>query len=225
MPGRGFSKLMKTAKKSDGWIDVSVPLHTGMVHWPGDPEFRSSLAQSIASGGTSNVTEISTSVHVGTHMDAPVHFLEGGWGMEKMPIEATIGPCRVIEIQDKQSIKPEELEQHRLRPGERLLFKTRNSKRGWKTGEFIEDFVYISKEGARFIVQAGIQTVGVDYLSVGGFHHDSEETHQILLKARVWIIEGLNLSKAKAGRYDLICLPLKIVGSDGAPARAVLRPA
>jgi arylformamidase len=196
-----------------------------MVHWPGDPKFKSSRAQSIADGGTSNVTEISTSVHVGTHMDAPVHFIEGGWGIEKMPLDATIGPCRVIEIKDRKAIRPEELQQHKLRPGERILFKTRNSTRAWKTDEFVEDFVYISKEAAAFLVKAGVQTVGVDYLSVGGFETDSKETHQVLLQARVWIIEGLNLSKARQGRYELLCLPLKLAGSDGAPARAILRPA
>jgi arylformamidase len=214
---------MDISKDAGDWIDISVPLYNGMVHWPGDPEFRASLAQSIESGGTSNVTEISTSVHVGTHMDAPLHFLKGGCGIEKMPLDATIGRCRVIEIKDGSSIKPDELREHQLNQGDRVLFKTANSERGWKTDKFMEDFVYISKEAAQCLVESGIRTVGVDYLSVGGFHHDSAETHHALLNARVWIIEGLNLSGVQAGYYDLICLPLKIMGSDGAPARAVLR--
>lgn len=206
----------------DEWIDISVPLYSGMVHWPGDPEFQSSLAKSIDKGDVCNLTQIHTSVHIGTHMDAPRHFVKGSWGMEKVPIDAVIGPCRVIEIKDKSAIKPEELVDKKLRKGERILFKTRSSAR-WKRQDFDKNFVYISKEAAQILVDCGVRTVGVDYLSVGGFFKDGPETHHLLLGARIWIIEGLNLSKVAPGRYELVCLPLKIVGSDGAPARAVLR--
>jgi arylformamidase len=130
----------------------------------------------------------------------------------------------VIEVKDKVSIKPRHLEPHKLRAGERILFKTRNSSRCWKTNGFVKDFVYISQEAAAHLVERGVQTVGVDYLSVGGFFKDGVETHVIMLGAGVWILEGLNLEKVKPGRYELVCLPLRIAGCDGAPARAILRP-
>jgi arylformamidase len=209
---------------SHAWIDISVPLHPGMVHWPGDPPFQSALAQSLNAGAVCNLTQINTSAHIGTHMDAPRHFIPGGAGMDQLPLDAVLGPCRIVEIQDPVAIRPEELAPAGLRPGERILFKTRNSTQAWRSSEFVKDFVYISKEAAQFLVDRGVQTVGVDYLSVGGFYRDGVETHQILLGAGVWIIEGLNLAEVGAGTYELVCLPMKIVGSDGAPARAVVRP-
>jgi len=144
--------------------------------------------------------------------------------MDALPFEATVGPAHVIEIEDKESIKPEALVKQRLKPGERILFKTRNSLRSWKTNRFDEDFIYISKEAAEFLVKKKVQTVGVDYLSVGGYSKDGIETHQAILGAGIWIIEGLNLAKVKPGRYDLVCLPIKLLGAEGAPARAILRP-
>jgi arylformamidase len=164
------------------------------------------------------------SAHTGTHMDAPRHFIAGGATMETLLIDAVMGPCRVIEIRDPVAITGTELETHGLKHGERILFKTRNSEHSWQTHDFDEDFVYITQEAARHITQHGVMTVGVDYLSVGGYKKDGVETHVELLGAEVWIIEGLNLSGIKGGEYDLACLPLKLVGSDGAPARAALRP-
>jgi arylformamidase len=142
-----------------------------------------------------------------------------------MPLDATIGPARVIQIRAEESITPAELKPYRIRRGERILFKTRNSARVWKTDEFDEDFVYISKEAAQNLAELGVRTVGVDYLSVGGFRRDGVETHRALLGAGIWIIEGLNLSGVKPGKYELLCLPLKVLGGDGAPARAILKKA
>ncbi len=156
-------------------------------------------------------------------MDAPLHFIRQGLGIDKMPLDTTVGRARVIEIHDSESIKPEELYQYRIRSGERILFKTRNSLRVWQTDTFIEDFVSISKEAARFLVEHKVRVIGVDYLSVGGFKRGGTETHRALLKGGVWIIEGLDLSRVKPGKYDLICLPLKLDQGDGAPARAILR--
>jgi arylformamidase len=206
------------------WIDISVPLYPGMVHWPGDPEFHSERAKSLDQNDDCNLTCFSTSAHIGTHMDAPNHFLAGGAGIDQMPLDAGVGRCRVIQIEDKKAIRPAELADQRLGPGERILFKTRNSARAWKSDAFVEDFVYISKEAAQFLVERRVRTVGVDYLSVGGFFTDGIETHQILLGAQVWIIEGLNLAEVSPGNYELVCLPIKLLGSDGAPARAILCP-
>ncbi len=200
-----------------------MPLRCGMAHWPGDPEVEIKRLLDMAKGAACNVSSLAMSVHTGTHMDAPRHFLRAGKGMDQMPLAATIGPARVIEIKDRESIKPAELVPHRPRRGERLLFKTRNSLRSWKTGKFDERFVYISREAARFLAERRVAVVGIDYLSVGGYRRDSVETHEIVLGAGIWIIEGLDLAKVAAGNYDLVCLPLKIPDSDGAPARAILR--
>lgn len=206
------------------WIDVSVPLKNGMAHWPGDPDPSFTKLMKMNDGEMCNVTRFNASVHTGTHMDAPYHFLNDGIGMEQWPPESTIGPCRVIEVRDKESIKVRHLEPLGLRKGERLLIKTPNSKRCWNDDKFHNDFVYISKEAAAFMAERRIRTIGVDYLSVGGFYNDMVQTHQNLLRAEIWIIEGLNLSKIKPGKYDLNCMPLKLAGSDGSPARALLRP-
>jgi len=196
-----------------------------MVQWPGDPKLRVERIRDMANGEICNVSTLSMCVHTGTHMDAPLHFIADARSMEKMPLDATIGPARVIESKDRESIKAEELRPHKIKPGERILFKTRNSRTSWNSDLFDEDFVYISQEAARYLARRRIRSVGVDYLSVGGFKRDAVETHRALLGAGIWIIEGLNLARIKPGRYELACLPLKVLGVEGAPARAVFRPA
>jgi arylformamidase len=203
---------------SNDWIDISVPIHTGMVHWPDNPPVRVDYMLHMDRGDVCTVSTLSMGSHTGTHMDGPLHFISEGLGLHEMPLDAAIGRVRVIEIRDHESIKPEELELHDIQSGERVLFKTLNSARGWQTDTFLEDFVYISQEAA-----VGVQTVGIDYLSVGGYTKDAVETHVALLGAGIWIIEGLDLSQVDAGTYELICLPIKITGSDGGPARAILR--
>ncbi|HYL75905.1 MAG TPA: cyclase family protein [Bryobacteraceae bacterium] len=205
------------------FIDISIPLRNGMVNWPGDAPFSRIETLKIANGDVCNLSQFASSVHIGTHMDAPRHFLADGHGMETMPIAATVGLARVIAIHDPELIRIAELEQHHLSKNERVLFKTRNSEHHWKTHTFQERFVHIPQDTARYLATCGVQTVGVDYLSVGGYETDSAETHQALLEAGIWIIEGLNLEHVEPGNYELICLPLKLSGSDGAPARAVLR--
>jgi arylformamidase len=206
-----------------GWIDVSVPLRSGMVHWPDNPPVRIERMLDVECGDAANVSTISLGSHTGTHMDAPIHFVPGGAGMDRMPLDATIGQARVIEIQDPISIKPDELDPHGIGRGERVLFKTQNSTRRWWTQDFVEDFVYVSQEAARYLADRGVRTVGVDYLSVGGFWKDGVETHQALLGPGIWVIEGLDLSGIGPGEYELICLPLKVEDGDGAPARAIVR--
>ena len=208
---------------SGKWIDVSVTLQSGMVHWPDNPPVRIERMLDMDKGGVCNVSTISMGSHTGTHMDSPLHFLREGVSLDQMPPEATVGPARVIEIKNPVAIDADELKPHKLKAGERILFKTRNSRRDWVNEPFDEDFIYISQEAARLIARARVRTVGVDYLSVGGFKRDGVETHQILLGQGIWIVEGLNLGKIKPGRYELLCLPIKVAKSDGAPARALLR--
>jgi arylformamidase len=204
-------------------IDVSAPVYSGMVHWPGDPEVKITRELDMAQGSVCNLSHLSMGAHTGTHMDAPLHFVANGESIDKLPLDATIGSCRVIELKARTAIRPEHLKPHRLRKGERVLFKTSNSRKSWKTDRFDEKFVSISKEAAQFLVDRKVMTVGVDYLSIGGYQRDGVETHQIMLGAGIWVIEGLNLAAVKPDRYELICLPLKLRGAEGAPARVVLR--
>jgi len=180
-------------------------------------------AKWLERGDPYNLTTFSMSAHTGTHMDAPRHFVPDGETIDAAPLPVLIGPARVIETRDPVAIRPAELARCRIRRGERILFKTPGSARRWSTDEFDENFVYIAKDTAAYLAERRVSLVGIDYLSIGGFRHDGEETHRILLGAGIWVIEGLNLSKVKPGRYDLICLPLRLQGADGAPARAVLR--
>jgi arylformamidase len=205
------------------WIDISVTLRTGMVHWPGDRPVLIERTRDLARGDDMNLSAISLGSHSGTHIDAPLHFIPAGKSVPEMPFDAMIGPARVLEIVDPESVKPEELAPLDIRSGERILFKTRNSERCWKTDSFVEDFVYISLGAAHFLAEKGVRAVGIDYLSVGAYGKYGGETHLILLKSGAWIIESLDLSGVEPGEYELICLPLKVLNSEGAPARAVLR--
>ena len=212
-----------TPAAKEQWIDISVGLHDGMVHWPDNPPVQIGFMLAIDQGAVSNVSKLSMGVHSGTHMDAPLHFFRDGKSIDAIPLEAAMGPARVIEIHDTESIKVAELEPHRIQWGERLLFKTINSTHYWRTDVFEKHFVFLSKEAADYLANARIQTVGVDYLSVGGYFKDGPETHHALLGAGIWIIEGLNLAPVTAGDYELICLPLKLTSCEGAPARAILK--
>ncbi|MFI5421522.1 MAG: cyclase family protein, partial [Nitrososphaerales archaeon] len=157
------------SKSSSGWIDISVPTFDKMQHWPDNPPVQIERMLDMNRGDVCNVSKISMGSHTGTHMDAPIHFVSGGTGIDGMPLDATLGRARIIAIDDKESIKLAELLRNNIQRGERILFKTRNSDNLWKVGKFVEDFVYISQEAARYLAKCGIRTVGVDYLSVGGY--------------------------------------------------------
>ena len=194
-----------------------------MVHWPGDPPFHIERDKDLDKGDAATVSKMSLGVHTGTHMDAPLHFIPNARSIDTMPLDATIGPARVIPIRDTQSIKRDELKEHSIGAGDRILFKTINSAQVWNSDAFAETFVYISQDAARYLVECGVRLVGVDYLSVGGYKQDGPETHHALLGAGIWIIEGLNLSAVEPGVYDMVCLPLRLMGAEGSPARAILR--
>ncbi|WP_031498008.1 cyclase family protein [Bryobacter aggregatus] len=203
--------------------DISVALRDGMVCWPGDPLPRIEQVAAIDQGDVCNLTRLDMSAHTGTHMDAPRHFVPAGSAIDQQDLDALIGPARVVEIHHPNAIGRDELRQLHPQPGERLLFKTRNANTDWNSAVFNKDFIYLSDEGAQYLVACGVRTIGVDYLSIGGFHHDTVETHVTILSAGISVIEGLDLSAVEPGDYELICLPLKIAGADGAPARALLR--
>jgi arylformamidase len=206
------------------WIDISVPLTTGMVHWPGDPEPSFERISEIEQGEEVNVTLCRMTAHTGTHMDAPNHFLAGAEGIDRFPLEVAIGRARVIAIASSvRAIGREVLEGQDIRRGERVLLKTRNSERRWDNRDFQRDFAALNASGAAFLRDADVALVGVDYLSVGLFEADGVETHRILLGAGIWIVEGLYLADVEEGEYDMVCLPLRIQGGDGSPARVALR--
>jgi arylformamidase len=205
------------------WIDISVPVYPGMPSWPGDPIPVFERVMDQTRGDVCTVTRATMSAHTGTHMDAPLHFVSGAPSIDTMPIDATTGPVRVIHIRDKKAIHREELVQHSIQRGERILFRTGNSDRDWSKFPFNEEFIFIAKDGAEYLAECGVRAVGVDYLSVGGFRQDALETHVALLGNNIWVIEGLALGQIEPGSYELVCLPLKWVGVEGAPARAILR--
>jgi arylformamidase len=193
-------------------FDVSVTIRTGMVTYPGDPEVRLERWSSIGEGAVANLSRLEFGVHSGTHVDAPLHFVEGAAGAEKLPLEALIGPCVVVGAPwltlDDVSSAPE--------GAERVLFKTPNSEL-WAQNEFPEEFAHLDRQSAQFLVNRGVKLVGVDWLSVG-----DEDAHHVLLEAGVVPIEGLDLRAVEPGDYFLVAAPLKIEGSDGAPARVLL---
>jgi arylformamidase len=200
-------------------IDVSVPVHERMPYYPGDPGIRLRRVRDLSGGDDANVSELCFGVHSGTHVDARVHFLEGDAGAEAVPLSAMIGPAEVVDATSLEEgpIGEAELQALAVSAGcERLLLKTRNS-RLWDDEAFRHDFLSLDASGARFLVDRGIVLVGIDYLSIG-----DHEAHRVLLSAGVVPVEGLDLRGVEPGAYTLACLPLLIVGSDGAPARAVL---
>ena len=204
--------------------DISLTISPDLPTWPGDPALKLEQIASMDKGANANVTHISAAVHLGTHVDAPHHFLNDGRTVEQLPLSVLTGPCYVMQLPDGvDAITAEVLERMELTfDFKRILFGTSNS-HWWAKGEtkFQTDFVAITEDGAEWLVNRGVQLVGVDYLSVAPYD-DSAPTHTVLLNAGVVIVEGLNLSQIPRGFYDLYCLPLKIADSDGAPARAIL---
>ncbi|MDT5062429.1 MAG: arylformamidase [Acidobacteriota bacterium] len=207
--------------------DVSVPISAATPTYPGDPGIEIGQWAALARGDAANVSLLHFGAHTATHVDAPAHFIEGASRVDAMPLDALIGPARVVLIPDDvDAIQPSHLSALDLEDSTRVLFKTRNSAFWSNTASgFRQDFTYIAPDAARALVELGVRLVGIDYLSVEKFKSERHETHQILLSNGVVIIEGLDLREVGAGSYELICLPLKIAGGagDGAPARTVLR--
>ena len=204
--------------------DVSVPLRRGGLVYPDNPPISITPVKSIAAGDTANVSRVDLGSHTGTHVDAPLHCMDGGAGVDELPLDVLIGPARLIAFGDEVlAVGEAELRQHDLSGVTRLLIRTRNS--GWLASgstEFHPDFTHVAPEAAEYLVSIGVRLVGVDYLSVEQFHSPHHRTHKTLLSNGVVIVEGLVLSEPPPGDYELYCLPLLLAGLDGAPARAVL---
>ena len=207
--------------------DVSVPLSANTPTYPGDPGIQIKQWLRLANGDPANVSQMNFGLHSGTHVDAPVHFIEGGAKVGSLPLDSLLGEAEVIEVSDHMGVIDEKFVAANCASGsQRILFKTRNSI-FWGDTErgFHEDYVYIDPDAASWLVESGIKLVGIDYLSVEKFNSISFPTHLAFLSSGVVIVEGLDLRMVPAGRYELICLPLKIAGGigDGAPARVILR--
>jgi len=202
-------------------IDVSVLLDATLPTYPSNTPFTLEPIKRIARGDSSNVSTIHMSAHAGTHVDAPRHFFDPGTGAEALPLEMLCGRARVVEIASRR-IAADDLAALDLSEDVRVLFKTHNS-RLWGDPAFHAEYVGVTESGARHLVDHGVKVVGVDYLSVEEFKSPGAPAHHVLLGAGAIVIEGLNLRDVEPGVYDMYCLPLRVVGSDGAPARVVLR--
>ena len=204
--------------------DITLTINPDMPVWPGDPEVILERVKKIEDGANANVSRLDLGVHTGTHVDAPRHFIPGAKGIDELALDVLVGPAQVVELaQNIAEINEKVIQKAGILPDtRRILFKTRNSQY-WAQQEniFQTDFVGINLDGARALVQMGIQLVGIDYLSIAPFKR-SRPTHEALLSAGIVVVEGLDLSRIKAGMYQLYCLPMKLGGSDGAPARAIL---
>ncbi len=205
-------------------IDITAPVSPKSVMWPGNGVPSQEFVSHIDRGDPSTVSRWDLSAHTGTHADARMHFIPGGWTIESLELSRCVGPCRVVDLTHLEGhASRADLEAAQVAGTARLLFKTRNSNLGLMgRSEFDEGYVAISREAAEYLVEIGVETVGVDYLSVEPFEDKEFNTHHTLLGADVVILEGLLLTDVEPGEYFLVCLPLKLVGSDGSPARAIL---
>ena len=216
----------RPSSAADGYIDATVTLDQSTTPvYEGDAPMRFEFLKEMRRGDPLTLSAYSLGAHSGTHVDAPMHFIASGAPIDKVPLERFIGPARVIEIADDvQAITASELGRHDWRGAPRILFRTRSSIHGWMTSPlFHRDFAYIAPDAAQLLADANVQLVGIDYLSAEQFGASAPRAHQILLGKGIPIVEGLLLTNVRGGDYDLIVLPMKVGGHEGAPARAVLR--
>jgi arylformamidase len=204
-------------------VDVSVPLQPGIATYPGNPEFELQPIKRIAAGESSNVSRLVMGTHTGTHVDAPRHFFDDAPGVDALALDLLIGPAQVVDVPLSGGITEEHLSGAGLGEQLRVLLRTPNSALWNSAAGFHQDYTYLTEGAARYLVARGIKVVGVDYLSVEQFKKPGAPAHRALLGDNVVIIEGLNLSDAEPGQYEMYCLPLRVTGADGAPARVVLK--
>ena len=203
------------------YVDISMPIRNGMVHWPSDPPVVIEPFKYAEKGDRSHVSRLSMGSHTGTHVDAPRHYLPEGNGVEQVPPDHLIGPCRVMDCRGRSFISQRDIAELDLGSEKRVLFRTDNSDRIARN-EFFIDFVFLEDSAATCLVDQGVVLVGVDGFSVDSYHAPTPAAHLAFLRAGVTILEGLLLAGVEAGRYELVCLPLRLEGGDGAPARALL---
>jgi arylformamidase len=203
-------------------IDVTVPLSKHLPAFPGDPRFEIEATERIANGAPYNLSRLTLGTHAGTHVDAPFHFEANGATVDQLPLDVLMGRARVVDLGNRECVDRAFLAALDLGGTRRLLFKTRTSG-CLVSGEMPTDFAYLTPDAASHLVEAGIELVGIDSPSVERFGSSDYTVHHTLLRAGVVIVESLDLSNVTPGEYDFTCLPLRVAGADGAPARAVLR--
>jgi arylformamidase len=216
-----------TVKLPKGWYDLSIPLKQGMPYLVLDPvPPRIYRYSDVALGSKVTMSMLEIISHTGTHIDSPLHFIPGGSTISDMDVTATIGPCRVIEIKDKKTIKVAELEKHNIKEGERLLFKTSNSPIWYTSEKFFEDYVYLEGDAAEYLGKIGIKLFGIDATTVGYYKDEANinRAHVALLSRGCYVLEGLAMGGVPAGDYELLCLPLLMYNGDAGPSRVILRP-
>jgi len=209
------------------WVDVTAPIDPATTPiYPGDAPIKLDFLQHLDKGGRLTLSAFAFGAHTGTHVDAPMHFIKGGDSLDKLSLEHFMGPVRVIDCSpDALAIDAKELNKHAWRGARRVFFRTRNSRNGWMTDPvFHKDFTYLAPDAAQLLADEGVELVGVDYISAEKFGAEQPLTHRTLLGKGIPIIEGLDLRAIKAGEYDLIFLPIRVVGHEAAPSRALLKP-
>jgi arylformamidase len=204
------------------FYDVSVPIYTGGLTYPGNPDIAIAPHQEVSKGASANVSSVSFGSHTGTHVDAMKHFFDDGTPVDALPLEVLMGPAVLLAVPDGvMAVGEADLRAHDLAGQQRVLIRTRNS--GFiRNRDFVRDYTYLAPDGAAYLASLGVKLVGIDYLSIEQFHSGHHMTHRTLLERGIVIVEGLDLSVPPPGRYDLRVLPLRLAGLDGAPARAVL---
>jgi arylformamidase len=211
---------------AEGWIDVTATLDPARTPvYAGDAPLKFDFLKDMRKGDLLTLSAYALGAHSGTHIDAPMHFVATGAPIDQLALDPLIGGARVIDIPDSvRAIDAAELNRHDWRSAQRVLFRTRSTLRGWMDSpEFHRDFAYIAPDAAQLLADAGVRLVGVDYISAEQFGAPAPRTHQILLGRGIPIVEGLDLRPVQAGDYDVIVLPLKVRGHEGAPARAIVR--
>ncbi len=202
--------------------DATLPISEGMLTFPGDPPFKIERFLSRQRGDTFDLALMSMATHLGTHVDPPAHYLDGGATVDQIPLEAMIGSGVVLDMRGKARIDREALEKSDLKHHIRVLFKTDNSPK-LLLREFCEDYVHLTEDAAKFLVERHVRLVGIDYLSLERYQNQGAPVHRTLLNAGILIVEGINLSEIPNGLCEIYCLPLRIVGADGSPARVIIK--
>lgn len=209
------------------WTDLSYPIGEGITTWPGHPALKLEKLHDMESGSMANVSVLSLCLHTGTHMDAPLHFIEGGQDMASIPLDIRTGATRIIEVKGDR-IRPEDIGNFEelygpIEAGERVFFKTEMSNEDWTFRPFMEDYVYFTTDAVNYLLGKGISVLGIDYLSVGN-ERNNLHIHRQLLSYPVWIIEGLDMRNVTKGLYEAVISPMKIINGDGSPVSVLVRP-
>ncbi len=202
--------------------DATLSIHEKMVVFPGDPPFKKEPVSQIQTGDDFNLTRITMGTHLGTHVDPPAHYLEAGATVEQIPLESMVGPGVVADLRGRSQIDGHDLEKSNIGDHKRVLLKTDNGPRLLES-TFHQNYVHLTEDGARYLVEHKVRLVGIDYISIEHHENPGSPVHHLLLEAGVLVVEGVHLLEIPPGEYEIFCLPLKIKGADGAPARILLR--